>query len=185
MDNQELLDTAVNSVNSRVQQQSLKLYLSMEHLILSAANGDVIAAEQVRTITEHFRSDLDERKLIWHLALLPDVVKDTKDTAKQLQLSDVIASIKGLGPAARMCSEVAKLIRLLLVIPATSATAERSFSSLMRLKTYLRTTMTQRRLNNLLILHIHQEETDAINLNTVARQFVAKGDNRCTIFGGF
>jgi len=102
MDNQELLDTAVNSVNSRVQQQSLKLYLSMEHLILSAANGDVIAAEQVRTITEHFRSDLDERKLIWHLALLPDVVKDTKDTAKQLQLSDVIASIKGLGPAARI-----------------------------------------------------------------------------------
>jgi hypothetical protein len=37
-------------------------------------------------------------------------------------------------------SEVSRLIRLFLVIPATSATAERSFSTLRRLKTYMRST---------------------------------------------
>jgi len=42
---------------------------------------------------------------------------------------------------------------LLLVVPATSATAERSFSALRWLKIYLRATMGQARLNSLLILH--------------------------------
>jgi hAT family C-terminal dimerisation region len=39
--------------------------------------------------------------------------------------------------------KVEKLVRLLLVAPASSAEAERSFSALRRLKTWLRSTMTQ------------------------------------------
>ena len=39
------------------------------------------------------------------------------------------------------------LLRLLMVVPASTAETERSFSSLGRLKTWLRATMTQKRLN--------------------------------------
>ena len=46
------------------------------------------------------------------------------------------------------------------MIPATSCTAERSFSSLRRLKTYLRSTCGQERLSNLALLHI---ETEFVN----------------------
>ena len=42
---------------------------------------------------------------------------------------------------------------------ATSSEAERSFSSLRRLKTYLRSTMTQDRLTGLAMLHIHYLRT--------------------------
>jgi len=55
-----------------------------------------------------------------------------------------------------MFPQVAALIRLLLVNPASSTTAEQSFSSLRRLKTYLRSTCVQRRLNNLAICHDHK-----------------------------
>ncbi len=57
-------------------------------------------------------------------------------------------------------SEVEKLVRLLLVSPASSAEDERSFSALRRLRTWLRSTMTQLRLNSLAVCHVHQEVLD-------------------------
>ena len=59
-----------------------------------------------------------------------------------------------------MIPELQKVLRILAVIPATSCSAERSFSSLRRLKTYLRNTMTQERLSDLALLHI---ETSYVN----------------------
>ena len=53
--------------------------------------------------------------------------------------------------------QTSRLLQLLLVMPATSATCERSFSSLRHTKTYLRTTMKQDRKNHLMILYIHKE----------------------------
>ena len=53
-----------------------------------------------------------------------------------------------------MMPQLAKAIKIFSVIPATSCSCERSFSSLRRLKTYLRSTMTQNRLINLAILAI-------------------------------
>ena len=44
-------------------------------------------------------------------------------------LKEVTDALNDLGPAVRLYKEVKKLIFLLLVIPATSATAERSFSA--------------------------------------------------------
>ncbi|KAK5863147.1 hypothetical protein PBY51_000198 [Eleginops maclovinus] len=46
-------------------------------------------------------------------------------------------------------SEVCKLLRLMLTIPATSTSAERSFSCLKRIKTFLRNSCAQERLSHL------------------------------------
>ena len=59
-----------------------------------------------------------------------------------------------------MVPELAKVIKIFTVIPATSCSAERSFSSLRRLKTYLRNTCGQDRLSSLALLHI---ETEFVN----------------------
>ena len=56
-----------------------------------------------------------------------------------------------------MFTEVDKLIRLYFTIPITTATGERSFSVLRRIKTYLRSTMTEERLNNAMLLHCHKD----------------------------
>ena len=61
-----------------------------------------------------------------------------------------------------MMPELSKAIQIYTVIPATSCSAERSFSALRRLKTYLRNTMVQDRLSSLAILHIEREFTNKV-----------------------
>lgn len=55
-----------------------------------------------------------------------------------------------------------KASRILSVIPATSCSAERSFSALRRMKTYLRSTMGQDRLNNLAIINIERAASNRV-----------------------
>ena len=50
-----------------------------------------------------------------------------------------------------------KVFSILVTIPATSCSAERSFSALRRLKAYLRSTMGDRRLNSLGLINIERE----------------------------
>ena len=61
-----------------------------------------------------------------------------------------------------MTPEFSKVASILAVIPATSCSAERSFSGLRRLKTYLWSTMGQNRLNSLAIVCIERSYGKAI-----------------------
>jgi hypothetical protein len=67
----------------------------------------------------------------------------------------------------------------------TNAISERSLSALQRIKTYLGTTMTQYRLNNLMLLHVNKDTTDALDLLQVGREFVAGREGRLRVFGDF
>ena len=77
------------------------------------------------------------------------------------------------------------LAKLILVMPATNAVSERSFSGLRRMKTWLRNTMHQTRLNRCMILHIHNDETDKLDLIAVANDFVSRNLSRRFTFGQF
>ena len=81
-------------------------------------------------------------------------------------------------------SEVCKLIHLILVMPATNAFSERSFSSLRRIKTYLRSTMHHNRLNHLMMLHVYKRLTDS-DMKSVANEFVAGSEHHLALFGKF
>ena len=74
--------------------------------------------------------------------------------------------------------EVCTLIKLILVMPATNAASERSFSAMRRVKSYLRTTMTQGRLNHLMLLHVHNDRTKSLEEAAVACRFVAGSEHR-------
>ena len=71
-----------------------------------------------------------------------------------------------------LLSQVVLLMKLILVMPATNSTSERSFSALRRIKTYLRSTMKQKRLNSLMVSHVHKDLIDALDLSQVANEFV-------------
>jgi len=58
--------------------------------------------------------------------------------------------------SAYMFPNIECLLKILCIIPVTTATSERSFSSLKRIKTYLRSTMNQSRLNGLAMLNINK-----------------------------
>ena len=70
---------------------------------------------------------------------------------------DAVSVVKGMsvGEKQFLC-QVVKLVNLLLVMPAINAISERSSSAMRHIKTYLRSTMVQERLNSVMVLHIHK-----------------------------
>ena len=74
--------------------------------------------------------------------------------------------LKTLLDAMDACRSAYPLIQLilteLLTMPATSASCERSFSSMKRVKTFIRSTMGEDRLTALAVLHIHRESVVVI-----------------------
>ena len=84
-----------------------------------------------------------------------------------------------------MLGEVNKLLQAYLTFPVTSATAGRSFSSLWKLKTFLRSSMMQQRLNNLFLMCVHTARMEQLNLALVANEFVSSNTRRTNYFGKF
>ena len=82
-------------------------------------------------------------------------------------------------------SEVCMMVRLILVMPATNAANERSFSTMRRIKSYLRSTMGQARLNHVMVLHIYQEQLDELDLTAIANEFVSCCEHCLRYFGKF
>ena len=82
-----------------------------------------------------------------------------------------------------MLPEVTKLAKLLIVLPATNATNERSFSAMKRIKTYLRSTTSGNRLNHCMLLHVHCKKTDQLKMTETAKEFVGDNRARLQIFG--
>ena len=70
-----------------------------------------------------------------------------------------------------------------IVLPSSDSAAERSFSTLRKLKTYLRSTQTQQRLNNLAILNTHHEHAEALDLAEALNEFVSRSQTRRNKFG--
>lgn len=69
----------------------------------------------------------------------------------------------------RLFGQVETLVRLLLVVPVSSSEAERSFSVLRRLKTWLCSSMTQNRLNNVAVCHVHQDKLDLLDKKSICK----------------
>ncbi|BFZ15279.1 hypothetical protein BsWGS_18318 [Bradybaena similaris] len=97
-------------------------------------------------------------------------------------VTTVIDFLKEKSYLLTMLPELVKFIRLFLTIPTTTCTAERSFSSLRRLKSYLRSTMAQTRLNSVAILNCHQHLVNELNLEDVADEFIKRKEIRGQTF---
>ena len=65
-----------------------------------------------------------------------------------------------------------RAFRLLITAPVTVAQDERTFSRLKIIKTYLRTTMTDARLESLMLLSCEKNLTDSINIDTISTRWV-------------
>jgi hypothetical protein len=68
--------------------------------------------------------------------------------------------------------------QILFIVPLTVAYAERSFSNLKLLKNYLRSPMSQERLNGLVTVCIEKKLLDEIDINNIIDVFVSKNVRR-------
>ena len=78
---------------------------------------------------------------------------------------------------------VFNLLKILLVCPVSSAECERSFSALRRLKTWLRSTMSQKRLNYAVVCNVHKHLLDDVDINIIVNEFISRSEIRKKRFG--
>ena len=95
-----------------------------------------------------------------------------------------VESRKGKRERALM-GEVMKLVKLLMTIPATNASSERAFSTLRYIKNYLRTTIFQERLNNLMVTYVYKDRLDLLTWVLLQLRriswMVVKAEFRCLV----
>lgn len=182
----EALDFVVQAVSDRFDQPGYRVYQSLQEVILRACKGETYDEYLEATLTT-YKDDLSKCELEAQLPLLKPLCEDiVKEKSSNFSLCDAVCILSKLSAAERAAfSGVWRVLKLLLVLPATNATSERSFSALRRVKTYLRTIMTQQRLNNLMVLHIHKDLVDELKLEKVAKDFVSGREGRQRVFGTF
>ena len=73
--------------------------------------------------------------------------------------------------------QLTKLLRIAMTIAVSTAHCERSFSTLKRTKSYLRSTMGEDRLADLAILSIEREISGSLVLDDVITEFAAIDQN--------
>ena len=162
---------------------------ALESLLLNAANG--IGSDGYPDQLNLYSVDINIEQFLVQLRMFRDLKRMYNENNPSTPLIDVTSlrtlceMVNNLSFSKRPFSEVYKLLRNLLTVPVTTATAERTFSVLRRLKTFLRSTMGQSRLNHVLLLHVHKERTDNIDLLKIAKEFVSVNERRKNFFGTF
>lgn len=69
-------------------------------------------------------------------------------------------------------------VRMFLCTPASNCSAERSFSTLRRIKTYLRSVMSEKRLNSLAVLNIESTLTNDLNYGDIIDEYATLKSRR-------
>ena len=134
----------------------------------------------MNNVADHFKNDLSVNKLQRQLSMLSDIIegKKLKNCVTWLTWREDQPQTR------RLFAEISTCIKLLIILPAYSPNkAERRFSNLRRLKTWLRSTMSLKRLNHLSVLSVHRDLTKNISELAIAKKFINNVSTRASIFG--
>lgn len=181
----EAIDTAVGCLRDRFDQAGYTVYHNLEELLIKASLKDNFEV-QFKFVREFYEDDLNPDILHSQLVIFGNHFQSIPEKPSSPTIFDIKDFFVKLSTAQKdLLEQVGLVLKLILVMPATNATSERSFSSLRRIKTYLRSTMTQSRLNHLLLLHVHKECTDSLDLQSIINRFIACCETRRNTFSTF
>ena len=102
------------------------------------------------------------------------LAKHTLSGKEMEGINDVLVELLPLKAAFPV---LVKMIKIALTIVVSMAECERSFSTLKRTKTYLRSSMSEQRLTDLAVLSIERELSQNLSLDKVVDEFSAKDNN--------
>jgi len=179
------MDTVTQCIARRFGQEGFEIHVNIQELLLKSFASERCDTE-LAGVVKTYSEDLDSFKFKGQLLLLPQTAESMGFGTSEFDVNDLVSFSQSLHIFRRkLLSEISTLGKLLLVMPATNAVGEWSFSALRRVKTYLRTTTGDSRLNHLMMLHVHKDRTDAPTLVDVANDFTGEKGNRKQLFGKF
>ncbi|XP_067942934.1 zinc finger MYM-type protein 1-like [Watersipora subatra] len=136
----EVLDLAINGIKKRFRQEGMTVYSNIER-VLTDPTCDMQVITKLCSLYQIDRPTFESELFSLHMTIKAANVIDFISTSK----ADCFA-FKTLFPTIND-------LLVIIVLPATNASSERSFSAFKRLKTAMRNSMGQQRLNHPLWLH--------------------------------
>ena len=136
----EALHLLTQGILQRLDQSGYRMYTNLEALLVKAANKDKFDKE-LNIVANFYKDDINKEQLKMQLSIF----SSNYSCEPTHELHNVIKYLQGLSTSQRhyYLHEVCVLASLILVMLATNAVSERSFSALRRIKSYLRATMSQ------------------------------------------
>jgi len=125
----------------RFDQPGYATYRNLEDLLLNACQGRQYR-DQLQYLCDLYQ-ELDASLLDVQLQSLQGQLAQSDECSIKACIAFLLELLL---PARTYYSEVVKEVQLILVMPATNAVSEGSFSTMRRIKSYLRSTMRQDRL---------------------------------------
>lgn len=167
----QILDTAVSSIDTRSQQLKTihGLFGFLYKFQLLSKDELMKSAKDLETaLSDGQSSDIDGYMLAEEMEAVKSFIPPSLTQPMGI-LRHLVKVNEGVD-FPNLCIA----LRILLTIPVTVASGERSFSKLKLIKTYLRATMAQERLNNLAILSIENDVAHNLNFDDVIDTFAAR-----------
>ncbi|CAK8542871.1 unnamed protein product [Lathyrus sativus] len=174
-----LVDQAVVSLNKRFEQyqeyESIFGFLFTSHKLQSLDDATLksFCSNFERVLKHNEQSDIDGNEFFEELKLLRQMLPE-----EIIRPTDILLFSKGLD----CFPNTVIAYRILLTIPVTVASAERSFSKLKLLKTYLRSTMSQERLNGLALIAVENDLLETVKYEDLVDEFASKSVRRKALF---
>ncbi|CAB3984386.1 zinc finger MYM-type 1-like [Paramuricea clavata] len=184
----EALDACMAALQERFDQEIYSVLMNIETVLINAANGHTFELNDA--VKRLYEEDLDFDQLKAELKLLEGIISQRLPEVKKVTSIDTITSIFSTeetdsSQIVMAMFNVVRLLQIYLLAPMSAASGERSFSSQRLVKTYLRSTMTAARYNNLIVMHVNKARTDELDLSLIAKDFVLKNERRVRFFGKF
>ncbi|XP_050875200.1 uncharacterized protein LOC127078818 [Lathyrus oleraceus] len=174
-----LVDQVVVSLNKRFEQyqeyEDIFGFLFTSHKLQSLDDATLksCCTNFEQTLKYNEQSDIDGYEFFAELKLLREMLPE-----ETIRPTDILLFLKGLD----CFPNTVIAYKILLTILVTVASAERSFSKLKLLKTYLRSTMSQERLNRLALIAIENDILETIKYEDLADDFASKSVRRKALF---
>lgn len=166
-----ILDFINLDLKDRFAEDSIKCY-SLNFLV--PTNLDAVSDLQklktnIEPICDKYYTLFSQNRDTMVMKVLNEVCS-IKKSADYEQLKRVNIAIQAYANCdAKSYPFIKSLLQILLTLPISTATAERSFSTLKRLKTWMRSRMTEDRLTGLALLYVHRDIN--INIENVINRF--------------
>ncbi|XP_029344367.1 52 kDa repressor of the inhibitor of the protein kinase-like [Acyrthosiphon pisum] len=162
-----VLDSVIENLIRRFSDQSLELAQSVDNFFL-------LDFKESKLFINHYKDlfQIDTDTLMAEMT----VAKNAFQTVYQDQVLGDPEQMKSIINEATF-PNLYKLLGVAYTLPISSATCERSFSAMRRVKTWLRSTMIQERFSNLSIIHIERDISNNINSEDILNDF-SSANNR-------
>ena len=175
------LDIIISQLSQRFasMRETCHVFESLRPMTLQLAGDDELL-EKARRLSDHYSRDIAPTFPTQLLSFRSCFKAEISQKSSIFQLAKML--VVDYDSVTSTFGEVCTALMLFLTLPVTVATAERSFSKLKLIKTYLRSSMGQERLSGLAILSIENTRARALNIGNIVDDFAQRKARKMAFF---